>query len=53
MESLDKVTVEMAETKACLKQIMTALDIQKASNPPDSSNDDTAGASKKVTGSKL
>ena len=53
METFDKVTAEMAETKACLKQIMTALDIQKDSNPPDSSNEDTAGASEKVTGSKL
>ena len=53
METFDKVQAEMAETKACLKQIMTALDIQKVSNPSDSSHKAKAGASMKVTGSQL
>ena len=53
METFDKVQADMAETKACLKKIMTALDIRKVSNPPDSSHNDTAGASVEDTGSKL
>ena len=51
METFDKVQADMAETKACLKKIMTALDIRKVSNPPDSSHNDTAGASVEDTGS--